>query len=229
MTENADFAATVRRLRSHGIVREAAQFKTTNVAGMSEQGPWYHEMQELGFNYRLTDLQCALGLSQLTRLQGFVQRRRDIVHRYNAGLAGLSWLKTPGLGNPANRDHISWHLYTPQFDFAALGKTRTQVMTELRGKQIGTQVLYIPVHLQPGTRKTYGYGAGKCPAAEAYYQRALSLPLFPSMSDDDVERVIEAVRTLPLVSNRDRRDYPRRAVEANVFRGRTSGRFAGSR
>ena len=196
VTENADFAARVRRLRSHGIVRDPAQFTTRNVAGMSEQGPWYHEMQELGFNYRLTDLQCALGLSQLTRLEGFVQRRRDIVRRYNSGLAGLSWLKTPGLGNPANRDHISWHLYTPQFDFAALGKTRTQVMTELRSQQIGTQVLYIPVHLQPWYRQTYGYAPGKCPVAEAYYQRALSLPLFPSMSDDDVTRVIDTVRAL---------------------------------
>lgn len=196
VTANGEWADRMRRLRSHGIVRNADQFSSIEIPEMTERGPWYHEMQDLGFNYRLTDLQCALGISQLARLPEFIKRRRDIVSRYNSGLSGLSWLTTPGLSEPANRDHISWHLYTPQFDFRSLGKSRTQVMNDLRDKQIGTQVLYIPVHLQPWYRKTFGYAPGKCPVAEAYYQRALSLPLFPSMSDDDVDRVIAAVRGL---------------------------------
>jgi len=163
---------------------------------LSEHGPWYYEMQALGFNYRITDIQCALGISQLKRLDQFVARRREIVRRYNESLGDLSWLRTPGLANPQNRDLISWHLYTVQIDFKSIGKTRTQVMNELRARGVGTQVLYIPVHLQPWYRQTFGYGPGKCPIAEKYYQRALTLPLYPSLQDPDLERVIAAVRKL---------------------------------
>ncbi len=91
---------------------------------------------------------------------------------------------------------ISWHLYTVQIDFVSLGKTRTEVMLDLRDRGVGTQVLYIPVYLQPWYRQTFGYQAGKCPNAEAYYQRTLSLPLYPAMSDADVDTVIESVRAV---------------------------------
>ena len=151
-------------------------------------------MQELGYNYRLTDIQCALGLSQLRRLDEFIARRRQIVAHYNEALAGIPTLVTPGLRQPASRDHISWHLYTVQIDFEALGQTRTQVMTRLRQRGVGTQVHYIPVYLQPWYRQTYGYRPGMCPVAESYYRRALSLPLFPAMTDPDVERVIDGVK-----------------------------------
>jgi len=194
VTDNEAWAERARRLRSHGVERR--QFSGLGAPGesaLAEHGPWYYEMQDLGYNYRLTDLQCALGLAQLERLDTFVQRRRQIVAAYNAAFAGLPGLRTPGVREPANRDHISWHLYTVQIDFPALGKTRTQVMTELRQRGIGTQVLYIPVHLQPWYRQTYGYGRGKCPVAEQHYRRALSLPLYPELSDEDVTRVIEAV------------------------------------
>jgi dTDP-4-amino-4,6-dideoxygalactose transaminase len=105
-------------------------------------------------------------------------------------------LTVPGLGVPANRNHISWHLYTLQIDFSGIRKTRTQVMTELREQGIGCQVLYIPVHLQPWYMKTYGYARGKCPIAETFYAKALSLPLYPALADEDVWRVIKAVRSL---------------------------------
>ena len=106
------------------------------------------------------------------------------------------WLRTPGLRHPADAATTSWHLYTVQIDFAAIGRARADVMRELRAAGVGTQVLYIPVHLQPWYRRTYGYGPGKCPVAESYYLRALSLPLYPAMSDADVAHVIGRVRAL---------------------------------
>jgi len=200
VTDNEVWAEKARRLRSHGIVRQPSLFQGLGLdAGsqLAERGPWYHEMQDLGYNYRITDIQCALGLAQLKRLDQFVARRREIVQRYNEAFANLHWLRTPGLTRPENRDLISWHLYTVQIDFKRIGRTRTEVMTGLRQKGIGTQVLYIPVYLQPWYRRTYGYKPGKCPQAEEYYRHALSLPLYPAMSDADVERVMAAVLALP--------------------------------
>jgi dTDP-4-amino-4,6-dideoxygalactose transaminase len=108
-------------------------------------------------------------------------------------------LTTPRLRDERDAATTSWHLYTTQIDFAALGRTRPQVMAELREAGIGTQVLYIPVHLQPWYRDTFGYGPDKCPAAEAFYARALSLPLYPTMTDEDVAQVIARIRALDLV------------------------------
>lgn len=194
VTGNEEWATRARRLRSHGIERDPAHFVTSDLCPLtSEKGPWYHEMSDLGYNYRITDMQCALGLSQLKRLDRFVTRRRQIVSYYNAAFSGIPWLTRPSLRDARNRERISWHLYTLQFDFQAIGKTRTQVMTDLRQKGIGTQVLYIPVHLQPWYRQNYGYKPGKCPVAEAFYSRALSLPLYPAMSDPDVDQVIAAL------------------------------------
>lgn len=197
VTDRADWAALARTLRTHGIVRDPRKFETpADDEVLAERGPWFYEMQELGYNYRLTDLQCALGLSQLNQLPAFLARRREIVAAYTSALGGLDWLTFPGLRNPADAATASWHLYTVQIDFAALGKTRTQVMAELRAAGVGTQVLYVPVHLQPWYRKSFGYGPGKCPVAEAYYARALSLPLYPAMTDADVAKVIETVNAL---------------------------------
>lgn len=197
VTANGAWAERSRRFRAHGVERRAfVGLGADDDPGLAERGPWYYEMQELGHNYRITNIQCALGISQLARLDAFVQRRREIVARYNDAFAALPWLTTPGLRNPSNQDHISWHLYTLQIDFESLGKPRTQVMDELRQKNIGTQVLYIPVHLQPWYRNRYGYGRGKCPVAENYYKRSLSLPLYPAMTNADVDRVIDATREL---------------------------------
>ena len=101
-----------------------------------------------------------------------------------------------GLTVAEDRDEISWHLYTVEIDFSAITRTRTEVMAALREKGVGSQVLYIPVHLQPWYRRTYSYGPGKCPVAEAFYARCLSLPLHPSLSDEDVARVISTVLSL---------------------------------
>jgi perosamine synthetase len=197
VTDNDNWAAQARRLRNHGMEHQHfTGLGADDDQVFTERGPWYYEMQDLGCNYRITDIQCALGLSQLTRLGGFITRRREIVARYNRAFSDVTWLTTPSVRAPVNRDHISWHLYTVQIDFKAIGKTRTQVMTELRQKGIGAQVLYIPVYLQPWYRKTYGYALGKCPIAEAFYAQALSLPLYPALTDEDVWRVIEAIRSL---------------------------------
>lgn len=201
VTDRAEWASLARTLRSHGIVRDPAAFETSSEdAILGEKGPWFYEMQELGWNYRLTDLQCALGLSQLGRLDGFLTRRREIVAAYNTAFAHLDWLVTPGLRDARDRVTTSWHLYSAQIDFGRLGRTRPQVMAELRDAGIGTQVLYIPVHLQPWYRRSFGYAPGKCPVAEAFYARALSLPLFPTMSDEDVAQVITHVEALDLVA-----------------------------
>ena len=198
LTENDDYAAHARLLRTHGMTREPGTMKGlgSTTPALAEQGPWYYEMQKLGYNFRITDLQCALGLSQLKKLPGFIERRREIVDRYNSALSDIPWLRTPKLLRTEDADHISWHLYTVRIDFPALGRTRTEIMAALRDEMVGSQVLYIPVYLQPFSRETYGYAEGKCPAAEAYYAEALSLPLYPAMTDDDIERVIAAVKNL---------------------------------
>ena len=197
VTDNREWAELARRLRSHGIVRNPANFETpSDDEVLGEKGPWFYEMQELGYNYRLTDIQCALGLSQLSRLDSFISRRREIVAAYNEAFAGLDWLSTPGLRHACDAETTSWHLYTVQIDFAALERTRTQVMVELRAAGVGTQVLYIPVHLQPWYRRTFGFVPGMFPVAEAFYRRALSVPLYPAMTDADVSQVIRAVKSL---------------------------------
>lgn len=194
VTENDEYAASARLLRTHGMTRNPDDF--SGLGFESEMGPWYYEMHDLGYNFRITDFQCALGLNQLKKLPEFIRHRREIVARYNHAFAGIPWLATPQLLRAEDRDEISWHLYSVRIDFPALSKSRSQVMAELREKNIGSQVLYIPVHLQPYYRKTYQYGKDKCPEAEKFYAEALSLPLYPLMTDDDVDRVVSAVLEL---------------------------------
>lgn len=202
VTDDDDYARQARLLRAHGIQRDPSQLRGfgSGDPAYNEPGPWVYEMQELGFNHRITDLQCALGRSQLKKLPRFIQRRLEIVSRYNDAFAALPWLTTPALPpwltNEGEAHQISWHLYTTLIDFDLLGKTRTKVMEELRAKGVGSQVLYIPVHLQPWYRETFGYGHGKCPVAESQYRQSLSLPLFPSLTDEDVEYVLSTVASL---------------------------------
>ena len=193
MTDNEEYAQRARLLRSHGMTRDNESFSGLGDANFEERGPWYYEMQELGFNFRITDLQCALGLSQLEKIDRFIERRREIVERYNEAFSDGDLLTVPQLRSAGDQPLTAWHLYTLLIDFAGIGKSRTDVMAELKRSGVGTQVLYIPVYLQPWYRKTYGYAAGKCPIAESYYQRCLSLPLFPAMTDADVQLVIDRV------------------------------------
>jgi len=187
VTTNDDrLAARLRMLRSHGITRDPAMLS-------DHPGPWYYEMHELGFNYRLTDFQAALGSSQLKKLAMFIARRRAIVARYNTSFAGLTGVTTP-YERPGLKS--AFHLYVLLIDFDLLKTTRARFMEALGREGVGTQVHYLPVYLHPYYRKRYGFRPGECPVAEEYYRRALSLPLFPGMSDDDVKRVIRAVRAV---------------------------------
>jgi len=179
LTDSDELAARCRLFRNHGMERNRPE------------EPWYYEMKQPGFNYRITDLQCALGSSQLKRLEEFIQRRQEIVDSYNASFQALEHLKIP---IPVTSGRPAWHLYAVQIDFQGIGKSRAKVMQELLALGVGTQVHYIPVHLQTYYRDKYGYAPGKCPNDEAFYEHCLSLPLFPAMTDGDVEQVIEAVQ-----------------------------------
>jgi len=174
-TNDEEWIRRVRSFRSHGIVRD--------VAG---EGPWYYEMQHLGCNYRLTDFQCALGLSQLKKLAGFIGRRRDIAARYNRALA-----EVPGLVLPHVEEGVEpgWHLYVVRVPEP---RHRRPFFQRLRDMGIGVQVHYIPVYWHPYYEEL-GYRRGLCPHAEDFYSRCVSLPIFPKMADADVDRVIEAV------------------------------------
>jgi UDP-4-amino-4,6-dideoxy-N-acetyl-beta-L-altrosamine transaminase len=176
-TEDAELARALRRFRSHGMEADPAQ------------GPWYYEMAEPGFNYRLPDINCALGLSQLTKLDRFVARRAELVALYDRLLPRLAPLVAPP-ARPADA-YPAWHLYAVQIDFVRAGITRAALMAGLRENGIGSQVHYIPVPRQPYYRARYGEDA--FPGADAYYEGTLSLPLFPAMEDGDVERVVEAL------------------------------------
>ena len=173
-------------LRSHGTTKDE-KLLTKN------PGPWYYEMQSLGFNYRMTDMQAALGCSQLAKLEWFKKRRREVIATYNKAFAGMKYLKTP---TEPKEVSSCFHLYAVQIDFAALGKTRPQVMQKLRDKGIGTQVHYIPVPTQPFYKETYGYKDGDYPVAEKYYEQELSLPLYPGLSEEDVSSVIKVVKEI---------------------------------
>lgn len=191
-TNSDDLAARMRAGRSHGMTRDAQQFANAQL-GFDADGspnPWYYEMPHPGYNYRATDFACALGLSQLGRLDEFRDRRQALKARYDRLFDGFpAHLKIVPTGQHCDPCR---HLYPVLIDFEAAGKSRAQVMAELREKGIGTQVHYIPIHLQPYYRALEPDLS--LPGAEAYYARALSLPLYPDMSDDDTDRVVEALR-----------------------------------
>jgi UDP-4-amino-4,6-dideoxy-N-acetyl-beta-L-altrosamine transaminase len=185
-TDDEALARRLRRFRTHGITREAEEF----VQSDTERGPWYYEMQDLGFNYRITDLQCALGLTQLKRLEAFVRRRRAIMDRYVEAFGENPALKTPATRPGAEP---AWHLFPLRLRLDRLRVGRREVFEALRERGLGVQVHYIPIPLQPYYRKHFGYAPGDFPEAEAYYAAEVSLPLFPRMTDDDVEDVVAIV------------------------------------
>jgi UDP-4-amino-4,6-dideoxy-N-acetyl-beta-L-altrosamine transaminase len=175
------------KLRTIGITKDIVETS-------KNPGPWYYEMQCLSGNNRMTDIQAALGRSQLSKLDFFKQCRRKIVMRYNKAFSNVPFIITPY--EEPNMDSC-FHLYVLQIDFQKIRKSRQQVMNELKEKGVGTQVHYIPVNDQPYYVKTYGnYHDNEYPVAESYYDRALSIPLYPQMSDDDISHVISAIFSL---------------------------------
>lgn len=183
-TNDARLYQKLLLLRSHGITRDFRLFSQL-------PGPWYYEQQDLGYNFRITDLQCALGLRQLGKLNDFKQRRRKIIDTYNQEFVHLFNVRIPFESEGLDS---CFHLYILQINFSAVGLSRTCVMESLRSKGVGSQVHYIPVHTQPWYQKMYGYRWGEYPVAEAYYENTLTLPLYPKMNETDVKHVIESVK-----------------------------------
>ncbi len=186
LTDNKEYHEKLLLLRSHGITRDSSRFTS---AASSFTAPWYYEMQELGFNYRITDFQCALGISQMNKLDAFVQRRREIASLYNQAFSGINEIILPA---ELYGYKSSYHLYPIQIKV----HSRNKVFTALREKGIGVNVHYIPVHLQPYYQRTYGHRKGDFPAAEEYFNRCISLPVHHGMTDEDVQHVINGVLTV---------------------------------
>ncbi len=175
------------RLRSHGINKEADTYQLPkNAQTNGVPNSWYYEMQELGFHYRITDIQCALGVSQMNKLDAFVSRRCALAKRYDAALAGSKLIRPAQI---AGRNHSAHHLYPVRIDFAAAGTTRAVFMADLRRRGVITQVHYIPVTLQPFYQQM-GFVNADYPQANAYYAQALSLPLYVDLTDAQHESVI---------------------------------------
>ncbi len=180
LTDDPALAQLAGDFRTHGIIKDPARLQTP------DPGDWYYEMQSLGYNYRLSDLHAALGCSQMSRLTAFVRRRRHIADRYTRELADID-----GLTLPAVRDEVepAWHLYVVRCREAS---RRRALFDALRARGLGVQVHYIPVHLQPFYRNL-GWRPGDLPVAEAFYAGAISLPIFPAMSEDEVDYVLHQV------------------------------------
>jgi dTDP-4-amino-4,6-dideoxygalactose transaminase len=175
-------AKKLRLLRSHGITRDVSE-----MTKMSE-GLWYYQQIELGYNYRMTDIQAALGLSQLRRLNDYVQARHIIANRYD------SLLSAAGFILPKNQDdrYSGLHLYIIQLDSTSLGSTRAKFFESLRNKDIGVNVHYIPVHLHP-YYLNMGFKNGNFPAAEIYYERAITIPMYPSLTENQQNYISETL------------------------------------
>lgn len=187
-TNDADLARRLRLLRAHGIERDPAVFDGLGFGDDNDTGPWVYEMQALGFNYRLPDINCALGVAQLKRLPDFAARRKHLVKAYEDALAAQN---LPVTWTPTRYDAV-FHLFAVTIDFAGLGITRSAVMQGLRNRGIGSQVHYIPVHRQPYWQR-HGLGQRELAGADTYYRNTLSLPLFADMTKDDPARVVAAL------------------------------------
>lgn len=191
VTNNKEYYERLLMFRTHGITKSKAKL-------IKNEGPWYYEMQELGYNYRITDFQCALGISQLKKLDKFVKRRREIVKRYNEVFKNIEEIIIP-YEKPEVKS--TWHLYVIRLELDKLKTTRKEIFEALRAENIGVHVHYIPVYYHPYYQKL-GYQKGVCPKAERYYEEAITLPLFPKMSDRNVEDVINAVNKVIAYNNR---------------------------
>ena len=180
-TDDLALAERLRRFRNHGISSDYRQ--------RERQGSWYYEMQELGFNYRLTDIQCALGLSQLGKLAGWVARRHRIAGRYTEALAGVPEIELPKVSSDRES---AWHLYVIRLNLDRLRVGRDQIFRALRAENIGVNVHYIPVPWHPYYRRL-GYVRGQWPVAESAFERLISVPMWAGMTDGDVDDVVAAV------------------------------------
>jgi dTDP-4-amino-4,6-dideoxygalactose transaminase len=181
LTESKETYERLKLFRTHGITRQTSQLEAC-------EGPWYYEQQVLGYNYRITDIQCALGISQMRKIDSFVARRRELAARYDQAFQGLDGIRIP---YQAEDCHNSWHLYVIQ----VLKQDRKEVFEGLIARNIGVNVHYIPVHTQPYYRE-HGYAEVVCPNAELAYSRFISLPMYAKLTDEEQDYVIEQVKSL---------------------------------
>ena len=203
LTNDDALARCVRLLTSHGMERDSAQFEPWSIenttgtllpsdepaAGAGAKAPWLYQQQALGYNYRITDIQCALGNSQFSRLDQIMHRRRELFDLYQRAFEGNPKLRCPPC--PAGSDP-AYHLYVLRFPDG----NRAAAAAALRAAGILSQVHYLPVYLQPWYQRQYGYARGKCPESEAVYSDCLSIPLFPAMTEADIQKVIRIVNEL---------------------------------
>lgn len=183
LTNNREIDKRIKNLRTHGITKDESILEKND-------GPWYYEMHDVGFNYRITDLQCALGLSQLKKLNLFIERRREIAIYYNNFFAGDERFIIPEQKDYAKH---SYHLYPLQIKFDELNISKKAYFNSLREKNVIGQVHYVPVHLQPFYKKNFGFKHGDFPNAELFYAREISIPIYPSLNNDDLDYISNAI------------------------------------
>lgn len=187
LTDSKKIDENIRLLRTHGIVKESSRLK----AQSSKLTPWYYEMQELGFNYRITDFQCALGSSQLRKLDSFVKRRQKIALFYDKDFENDDRFIIPKVSD--NVKH-AYHLYPLQIKFDELSIDKNKYFSRLKANRIIGQVHYIPIHLQPYYRKRFGFKYGDFPVAEKFYEREISIPMYPLLAEDDLKYIVDKLR-----------------------------------
>jgi len=181
-TSDDALAKRMRVFRNHGI--------TTDVRERMEKGGWFYEMVELGYNYRLTDIQCALGVSQMAKLDRFLERRAYLAARYNEELSPIAEITVPAVRPWVKH---AYHIYPILLNLEMLGVGRGDVFARMHDAGIGVNVHYIPLHLHPYYRRRFGYAEGNFPVAEDCYNRLLTLPLFPAMKDSEQDRVLDVL------------------------------------
>lgn len=185
LTNSDALAKQARLFRSHGMVRDPSELKNQENAG----APWYYEMHELGYNYRLSEVSCALALNQVSRLAKNNWRRQEIAALYHQHLGGMDSIKLPEFISPENGSH-AWHLFSPRFDFDAIGKPRKEIMLALADQGIGSQVHYIPLYRQPYYQSN---SSNVFSGAEEYYRQTLSLPMYYGLDNYDIEKISQII------------------------------------
>tara|TARA_B100000686_G_C16731559_1_gene940979 strand:+ start:483 stop:1646 length:1164 start_codon:yes stop_codon:yes gene_type:complete len=184
LTNQKKIYEKIRLLRSHGITKDPKQMKVNH-------GPWYYEMQELGYNYRITDIQCALGINQLKKIDKFIKRRREIAKIYNGFFSKYIAFSIPTIRE--NSSH-AYHLYPLQIDFDEIKISKKQLFNSMKSKNINLQVHYVPVHLHPYYKKMYNFKVGDFPVAEKFYKNEVSLPIYFSLKDKQIFNIINLIK-----------------------------------
>ena len=186
MTNLELYNKRANRLRAHGITKDTSEMER-------QVGPWYYEMHELGFNFRLTDIQCALGISQMKKLDNFIKKRQNIALSYNKHLYNENIFTIPEIKKGVSH---SYHLYPLQIKFDKIETTKKELFNKLMEQNIYCQVHYIPIHLQPYYKKNYGFKYGDFPVAEKFYKQEISIPMYPSLEIEDIDYIVSIIKKI---------------------------------